>query len=182
MANLKTINLAVSAHGYGAEAAFDYRAQQTGYTVIKPRTGREFLEILQYYSKQGAIENVKIFSHSYPRGIIMTNWSGFYKSPGPEDTPRAAYVKDMALTVERGEIVFSSEVKFMLFGCNITNASFTQDLSLSIKGVVIGAEGGVYPEIINGRETGVFISTHRWIKYCNGTVAVSNLGKRIRAW
>lgn len=182
MVSIKTINLAVSAHGYGSEAAFDYRAQQTGYTVIKPRTGREFLEILQSYSKQGVIENVKIFSHSYPRGIIMTNWSGFYKSPGPEDTPRAAYVKDMALMVERGKIVFSPEVKFMLFGCNTTNASFTLDLSSAIKGVVIGAEGGVYPEIIKGRETGVFISTLRWIKYYKGTVAGSNLGKKIRAW
>lgn len=182
MRNVKIINLAVSAHGYGAEEAFDFRAQQTGYTVVKPSTGDEFLSILQSFSNSGLINDVKIFSHSYPRGIIMSNWSGFYKSPGPQDTPKAAYVKELAQRVSKGEIRFSSNARIVLFGCNTINESFTQALSRAIRGSVIGAEGGVYPEIINGKETGVFITTHRWVKYNNGSVVNSNMGKRLTAW
>lgn len=179
----KTINLAVSAQGYGAEEAFDYRAYKTGFTVIKPFTGDEFLNTLALFSSKGyMIRKVKIFSHAYPRGIIMTNWSGFYNAPGPHDTKHAAYISDLSQAIKTGRIILASDVEFTMFGCNMTNEDFSIKLSEAICGVVIAAEGGVYPEIKDGRETGVFISTNRWVKYYNGQIAASNLGKRWRAW
>lgn len=84
-----SIAVAVSAQGYGDEGAFDYRAEMTGHIIIKPSTGQEFLDMLADLSKsRGPIFLMKVFSHSYTRGIIMTNWSGFYDEPGPEDTKK----------------------------------------------------------------------------------------------
>ncbi|WP_422443633.1 hypothetical protein [Thermoanaerobacterium sp. DL9XJH110] len=175
------IAIAVSAQGYGNEAAFDYRAERTGHIVIKPRDGREFLNLLSELSRsRGLIHIVKIFSHSYPRGIIMTNWSGFYDEPGPHDTNRAAYVGNLAARIQKGEIIFSVDSQILMFGCNLAG-NFSKKLSAATGGTVIASAGGTYPEIRGGLETGVFISTSRWEAYKNGSFAYS-AGKRLRAW
>ena len=177
----REISVSVSAHGYGAEEAFDHRAEMTKNIVIKTKNGQEFLEMLTSLSKnQGTIRMLKIFSHSYPRGIIMTNWSGFYDEPGPHDTKQAAYIKDMATRVENGEIVFSPNCEIRIFGCNI-GGSFSQLLSMATHCTVIGSTGGTYPEIRGNRETGVFISTSEWAVYKNGNYTYS-AGKRLKAW
>nr|PZN03472.1 MAG: hypothetical protein DIU66_07370 [Bacillota bacterium] len=175
------IAVAVSAHGYGDEGAFDYRAHRTGHLVIKPRSGKEFLEMLSDVSRSsGPIELVKIFAHSYPRGIIMTNWSGFYDEPGPEDTPAAAYIKDLEEFIQKGRIKFSPNPRWLLFGCNLAG-NFSEKLSLCIAGTVISPRGDSYPEIAGKAETGVFIAVERWEAYVNGRYAYSP-GKRLRAW
>jgi hypothetical protein len=177
------MNLAVSAQGYGDEITFDFRAGKTGYSVIKPADGIEFLELLAAFSnKNHQILNMKIFSHSYPRGIIMTNWSGFYYSPGPNDTNRAAYLIDLAEFIEKGNISFAPNSQIVMFGCNLANGDFSRKLSEITGGTVIASYAGVSPEIKANKETGVFISAGRWVKYYNGQVAVYDMGKRIRAW
>ncbi|NLU10490.1 MAG: hypothetical protein GXW90_06065 [Tepidanaerobacter acetatoxydans] len=174
------IAVSVSAQGYGNEAAFDYRAEMTGHLIIKPSTGHEFLNMLadlcQY---QKSIYLLKIFSHSYPRGIIMSNWSGFYDEPGPSDTKRAAYLSDLADRIYKGEIRFITDSQILLFGCDL--GSFSQKLSSVTGGIVVGADGGTYPEIWGNRETGVFVTTGNWLVYKNGSLAY-NAGKRYRAW
>jgi hypothetical protein len=173
--------IAVSAQGYGAEAAFDYRAERTGHIVIKPSTGQEFLNILADLSQnRGPISLIKIFSHSYPRGIIMTNWSGFYDEPGPSDTKRAAYVSDLAARIQKGDILFAGGSQILLFGCDLAG-NFSIKLSAATGGTVIASSGGTYPEIAGGRETGIFISTDRWEVYTAGSFSYS-AGKRLRAW
>jgi len=175
------ISIAVSGQGYGDEGAFDYRAEMTGHIVIKPKDGKEFLELLAQLSRTlGPINIIKVFSHSYKRGIILTNWSGFYDEPGPEDTGRAAYVSDLAAKVQSGEIVFAPNPQILLFGCN-QDGNFSEKLSAAIRGTVIASKGGSYPEIRGNRETGVFISTMRWEVYINGAFSHS-AGTRLRAW
>ena len=175
------VSIAVSGQGYGDEGAFDYRAEMTGYIVIKPRDGKEFLNMLAELSRtRGPLNIIKVFSHSYKRGIIMTNWSGFYDERGPEDTDRAAYVSDLATLVQNGEIVFTPNPQILLFGCN-QDGNFSEKLSAAIKGTVIASKGGSYPEIRGNRETGVFISTIRWEVYRNGAFSHS-AGTRLRAW
>ncbi|RKL63374.1 hypothetical protein DXT63_06265 [Thermoanaerobacteraceae bacterium SP2] len=173
--------IAVSAQGYGAEAAFDYRAEMTGHTVIKPSSGQEFLEMLSELCKKGgAIYIIKVFSHSYPRGLIMTNWSGFYDEPGPSDTKRAAYVSDLAARIQKGDILFAGGSQILLFGCDLAG-NFSIKLSAATGGSVIASTGGTYPEIAGGRETGIFISTDRWEVYTAGSFSYS-AGNRLRAW
>ncbi len=177
------VDLAVSAQGYGDEPAFDHRARMTRTVVVKPHNGKELLEILAAFTKtHQSIRHVRIFSHAYPRGMIMTDMSGFYHSPGPNDTPLAAYVADLETAVAEGRIVFARDCTIQLFGCNLTSEGFTLKLSRAVGGAVIAATAGVYPEIVGGRETGVFIAVTRWQKFVNGTLAVPNMGKRWRAW
>jgi len=176
-----TVAIAVSAQGYGAEAAFDYRAEMTRHTVIKPATGQEFLKMLAELSQTvGPISLIKIFSHSYERGIIMTNWSGFYDEPGPSDTKMAAYVSDLAAWIQKGDIRFAGGSQILLFGCNLTG-NFSMKLSAATAGSVIASDGGTYPEIAGGRETGVFITTDLWKVYIAGSYSHS-AGKRLQAW
>lgn len=173
--------VAVSAHGYGDEEAFDYRAHKTGHLVIKPRNGREFLEMISDVSGfSGAINLIKVFAHSYPRGIIMSNWSGFYDEPGPKDTGMAAYISDLAELIKNGKVKFSPNPRWMLFGCNLAGR-FSEKLSLAVSGTVIAPRGDSYPEIAVNRETGVFIAVSRWEVFIKGKYAYS-LGKRLRAW
>lgn len=175
------IALAVSAQGYGAEAAFDHRAEMTGHIIIKPSSGQEFLNMLAGLSQsRGPISLIKVFSHSYPRGIIMTNWSGFYDEPGPEDTKRAAYIADLSVQIQKGNILFASGSHILLFGCDLAG-NFSIKLSAATGGSVIASSGGTYPEIAGGRETGVFITTDQWEVYTAGNYAYS-AGKRLRAW
>lgn len=176
-----TAAIAVSAQGYGAEAAFDYRAEMTRHTVIKPSTGQEFLRMLAELSRTvGPISLIKIFSHSYERGIIMTNWSGFYDEPGPSDTKRAAYASDLAARVQKGDIRFVGGSQILLFGCDLTG-NFSIKLSAATGGSVIASAGGTYPEIYGGRETGVFITTDQWEVYTAGSYSYS-AGTRLQAW
>jgi hypothetical protein len=175
------VAIAVSAQGYGSEGAFDYRAEMTGHIVIKTHDGVQFLNQLSDISGNlGDIQTIKIFSHSYPRGIIMTNWSGFYDEPGPSDTERAAYVKDLADLIKSRSIIFSYNSQILMFGCNLSG-KFSEMLSGATSGTVIASAGGTYPEIVGNRETGVFISTSDWKVYRNGIFAY-NAGKRLRAW
>lgn len=175
------IAIAVSAQGYGSEGAFDHRAEMTGHTIIKPSTGQEFLEMLEQQSKsRGLILTVKIFSHSYPRGIIMSNWSGFYDDPGPDDTKRAAYIKDLSERVQKGNIRFAPDSQIILFGCDLAG-EFAQRLSAASRGTVIASDGGTYPEIWGGQETGVFLTTSDWKVYKNGSYIYS-AGTSYRAW
>lgn len=177
------VDLAVSAQGYGDEPAFDHRAEMTRTVVVKPHNGKELLEILAAFSRtHRAIRHVRIFSHAYPRGVIMTDMSGFYHSQGPNDTARAAYVSDLEKAVAEGRIVFARDCTVSLFGCNLTGEGFTLKLSQAIGGAVIAATAGVYPEIAGGRETGVFIASTRWQKFVRGRLAVPNMGRRYRAW
>ncbi|SHM05053.1 hypothetical protein SAMN05660826_00072 [Caldanaerovirga acetigignens] len=173
--------VAVSAHGYGDEEAFDYRAHKTGHLVIKPKNGKEFLAMLSGVSATfGAISLIKVFAHSYPRGIIMTNWSGFYDEPGPKDTAMAAYVIDLEELIKKGKIKFSPNPRWMLFGCNLAGR-FSEKLSLAVSGTVIAPRGDSFPQIAGNRETGVFISVYRWEVFVKGKYAYS-LGKKLRAW
>lgn len=176
----ENIAISASAQGYGNEAAFDYRAEMTGHLIIKPSTGVELLEMLSNLSTNGAIYLLKIFSHTYARGIIMSNWSGFYDEPGPEDTKRARYISDLSEMISQGKIVFAPNSQILIFGCN-TSGKFSQELSAATGGTVIASAGGTYPEIWGNKETGVFISTGQWIAYKNGLYAYS-VGKRLRAW
>lgn len=178
---MSTSAISVSAQGYGNEAAFDYRAEMTGHIIIKPSTGIELLDMFANIStKVGAISVVKIFSHTYERGIIMSNWSGFYDKPGPEDTKRAKYIADLSEKILQGKIIFAPNPQIIIFGCN-TAGKFSQELSAAIGGTVIASAGGTYPEIWGNKETGVFISTGQWLVYKNGNFAYS-AGKRFRAW
>ncbi|MEW6457701.1 MAG: hypothetical protein AB1441_01335 [Bacillota bacterium] len=177
------VDLAVSAQGYGDEPAFDHRARMTRTVVVKPHNGKELLETFAAFTRtHRTIRHVRIFSHSYPRGVIMTDMSGFYHSRGPNDTPQAAYVADLERAVAEGRIVFAPNCTISLFGCNLTSEGFTLKLSQAVSGTVIAATAGVYPEIAGGRETGVFIAVTRWQKFVKGQLAVPNLGKRYRAW
>lgn len=174
-------NIAVSLQGYGHEGAFDHRAEQTGFTVLKPYTGQEFLNLLTHISKNsGPIQNMKIFGHSYERGLIMTNWSGFYDEPGPDDTKRAAYISDLGARINQGDIKFMTNSQISMFGCNLAGI-FSEKLSATTGGTVIAPAGKSYPEIYGNRETGVFFATSHWSVYKNG-VYVYSLGKRHRAW
>ncbi|HHX22775.1 MAG TPA: hypothetical protein GX723_01940 [Thermoanaerobacterales bacterium] len=175
-----SISVAVSAQGYGDEGAFDHRAEMTGHIIIKPSTGQEFLDMLADLSQhRGPINILKIFSHSYTRGIIMTNWSGFYDERGKEDTERAAYLSDLADRIRKGNIRFTPGSQVLLFGCDL--GAFSQKLSAVTGGTVIGSDGGTYPEIWGNRETGVFLTTDDWLVYRNGNFAYS-AGKRLHAW
>jgi len=175
-----SISVAVSSQGYGDEGAFDYRAEMTGHTIIKPSTGQEFLDMLADLSRNlGPISLMKVFSHSYYRGIIMTNWSGFYDEPGPQDTKRAAYLRDLADRIKKGDIRFTPNSQIILFGCEL--GEFSQKLSAVTGGTVVGSDGGTYPEIWGNRETGVFLSTDDWLVFQNGSLAY-RAGKRYRAW
>ena len=175
-----SVAVSASAQGYGDEGAFDHRAEMTGHIIIKPSTGQEFLDMLADLSQsRGPIYLLKIFSHSYPRGIIMTNWSGFYDERGKEDTKRAAYLSDLADRIQKGDIKFAPDSQILLFGCDL--GSFSQKLSAITGGTVIGSDGGTYPEIWGNRETGVFLTTDDWLVYRNGSFAYS-AGKRLQAW
>ena len=175
------IAVAVSAQGYGSEGAFDHRAEMTHHTIIKPKDGKEFLERLsELTSNISILQTVKIFSHSYRRGIIMTNWSGFYDKPGPDDTKRAAYIQDMSNYIKSKKIIFTNNSQILMFGCNLAG-NFSVWLSSATSGTVVASDGGTYPEIHGNRETGVFISTSDWKVYKNGVFTYS-AGKRLRAW
>lgn len=173
-----SVDLAVSGHGYGDEGAFDHRAARTGYTVLKPTTGKELLHLL---SGRGPIRNLKIFSHSYPRGVILSNWSGFYDAPGPSDNGLAAYLDDLGAEIRAGRIRFTPGAVVALYGCNLANEDYTRRFSAVTGGAVIAARGGVYPQIAGGRETGVFISTDRWQKFTAGHLA-ADLGTHYHGW
>ena len=110
----------------------------------------------------------------------MTNWSGFYDDPGPEDTDQAAYISDMAEWVKRGDIAFAPNAQIILFGCDL-GGSFSLMLSAATGCTVIAADGGSYPQIAGNQETGVFISTSDWKVYTNGSFAYS-AGSIYNAW
>jgi len=175
------IAVSVSAQGYGSEGAFDYRAEMTKHIIIKPSTGKEFLEMLVRLCEiHGTIVTIKIFSHSYPRGIIMKNWSGFYDDPGPDDTEEATYLKNLAEYVERGHIKIDPNCQIILFGCDLAG-EFSRRLSASARCIVIASDGGTYPEIWGNRETGNFLTTSDWKVYTNGSYSYT-AGTSYRAW
>lgn len=173
-----TINLAVSCHGYGDEGAFDHRASRTRYRVLQPTTGKELLALL---AQHGTILNLKIFSHSYPRGVILSNWSGFYHSPGPSDNELAAYLDELGAEIRAGRIRFAFGSVVALYGCNLANEDYARKFSEVTGGTVIASQAGVHPQIAGGRETGFFISGGSWEKFVAGRFA-GRIGKHYRGW
>jgi len=90
--------------------------------------------------------------------------------------------------VKSGEIVFSKDTKFYLFGCSLAEAQFAENLIKITGAEVIAGKGKVSPEIIKiergGKkvkvETGRFIAEKGWYLYKAGKKE-KYLGKIIEA-
>jgi len=175
------VSVAVSCHGYGDEGAFDHRAERTGHIVLRTRNGKEFLSMISNICRtHGPIIVLKVFCHSYPRGLIMTDWSGFYDERGSSDTDDAAYIGDLAGWIQRGDIAFAPGATIILIGCDV-GGSFARQLSAVTRCTVIGPEGSSYPEVWGNRESGIFIATEDWKVYNNGSFSHS-AGSKYHAW
>jgi hypothetical protein len=158
--------------------AFEARAtnleKKNGFTKISNvQNGDMLIDALKTETKSnGPILAIVTFAHSGSPGIFMDNNDGFYTSDRitfdgqkPELAGNnVANVHDLKESVKKGEVQFAGNAIWIFASCYTANTRDTrldfesQNLAsnvaynLGIK--TIGATGSVYPEIVNGKETG----------------------------
>lgn len=123
-------------------------------------------------ANEGSISSVVFFSHSGGAGLYLNNNDGFYTDNGFMVGDNSASVTDLKTAIQGGQIKFDNNAVVVFTGCNTNSSnqlSTGQDpLALSFTkqtGVTTyGSTGNVSPEIVNGKETGRFISDGTFIK------------------
>jgi RHS repeat-associated protein len=163
--------IACTNHTPEDDAAFRGRAarleKEYDYVYVESTNGLEMLSDLAFQTvQQGSIQRIVSFHHS-GSGIYMEEDNGFYKQESANAAhPRKASVIDLGKSVINGDIKFSKDAVWVLGGCstaysqnintgeNDVQQSLAATIAKEIGITTIGADGAVYPEIVNGKESG----------------------------
>jgi hypothetical protein len=157
--------------------AFDARAtklKSAGFEKYNGvNNGDELVQILVDASKIEPISTVITFAHSGAPGIFMdddqgyytANWNDFkgqYKESEVSST--AANVQDVKEAMGRGEIKFTENAVWIFASCYTANKDdarldeparhIAYSTAYRLGVTSIGSTGSVYPEIVDGKETG----------------------------
>jgi hypothetical protein len=126
--------------------------------VFQFRTGQEIRKWLRLASDHGPLTHIDIFSHGFVFGVIGANRldSGLY-----DDRYHRGAGSETALNIVQdvryGEVLLAKKCEISFWGCDSCYLAQTISELLGEDRsdvTVIGAEGGVYPMISKGTETG----------------------------
>lgn len=166
--------LAIAGVGHGSTHysssdvnAFNDRAQRLqkiGFEASQAQNGDQIVnQLKQATASEGSIGSVVIFAHSGGNGIFLDNNEGLYTGTTAQGAPgSAADVSDIKKAVDAGEIKFDKDATFVFGSCSTcsnVSASKGQDpfavsMAKELQVTTYGATGSVYPEKVNGNETG----------------------------
>ena len=143
--------------------AFNIRAKNleksAGFTAYQVKNGDQLVEKLkQGTTKEGSVGAVVIFAHASQDGIYLDKEDGLYTANQWYGGANSANVEEIKRGVDAGEIKFYKNATFVLGGCNCGKPDGTISLAESMVkelGVTVyAADGPVYAEVVNGKETG----------------------------
>ncbi len=145
--------------------SFDARAKKlekiAGFTALQASTGDQIVnQMVAATATEGSISSVVFFSHGFGDGLILNSNQGLYIGGQSYGDNSSANINDIQAKVASGDIKFE-EGAVMVFGaCNACSPqspgykpmaeSVTEKLGIT----TYAADGYVYPEIVNGKETG----------------------------
>ncbi len=144
-------------------SAFNGRAKNlektAGFTASQVRNGDQLVEQLkQGTTKEGSVGAVVVFAHASQDGIYLDKEDGLYTGSQWYGGTNSANVAEIKRGVDAGEIKFDENATFVLGGCNCGKNDGTITLAESMVkelGVTVyAADGPVYAEVVNGKETG----------------------------
>lgn len=145
--------------------AFNARAQnleKIGFEASQAQNGDQIVnQMVQATKSEGSIGGMVIFAHSSGFGIFLDNDEGFYTADRGNSTNASANVNDVKAKVESGEIKFEPGAAIVFGSCRTSNKSqgdgsdpLAVSMTKELRITTYGATGAVYPEIVNGKETG----------------------------
>lgn len=144
--------------------AFKTRAlnleKKAGFSASQVRTGDQLVDQLKQGTKnEGSVGAVVVFAHSSQDGIYLDKDDGLYSANQRYGSGmNSSNVAEIKASVNAGEIKFEENAVIVLGGCNCGKNDGTISLGESMAqelGVTVyAATGNVYPEVVNGKETG----------------------------
>ena len=162
--------------------AFNARAkklEKIGFEASQAQNGDQVVnKMVEATKSEGSIGGMALFAHSSGFGIFLDNNEGFYTAGRGNVTNASANVDDVKVKVESGDIKFEPGAAIVFGSCRTCNnsqgdgsdplaVSMTKELGVT----TYGSTGAVYPEIVNGKETGRLATDGTFIKTeLNGSV------------
>jgi RHS repeat-associated protein len=143
--------------------AFNARAKNlektSSFTASQVRNGKQLVDQLkQGTTSEGSVGAVVIFAHTSQYGVYLDKEDGFYKGSDSYGGSNSSNVSELKRAVNAGEVKFDENAVIVLGGCNCGKGDGTNSLAGSMAqelGVTVyAADGKVYPEVVNGKETG----------------------------
>lgn len=143
--------------------AFDDRAKnlekKAGFTASQVNNGNQVVNKLKEGTKkEGSVGAVVIFAHASQEGVYLDKNDGLYRGNEWHGGTNSANITAIKAAVDRGEIKFDENAVFVMGACNCGKndgkASLAETMAQELGVTVYAATGPVYPEVINGRETG----------------------------
>lgn len=145
--------------------AFNARAQKLekiGFEASQAQNGDQIVsQMVQATKSEGSIGGMVIFAHSSGFGIFLDNNEGFYTAGRGDATNASANVNDVKAKVDAGEIKFAEGAAIVFGSCRTCNNEMSKpsdplavSMTKELQVTTYGATGAVYPEVVNGKETG----------------------------
>ncbi len=143
-------------------SSFQARAQnlvKAGFTASQVRNGDQLVDQLkQGTTSEGSVGAVVIFAHASESGIYLDKEDGFYSGSDWYGGSKSSNVSELKGAVNAGEVKFDENAVIVFGACNCGKDDGTDPLAVSLTkelGVTtVAATGNVYPEVVNGKETG----------------------------
>jgi RHS repeat-associated protein len=143
--------------------AFNDRAKHlektAGFTASQVKNGDQIVNKLKEgTTNEGSVGAVVVFAHSSQEGVYLDREDGLYRGDERHYGPNGANVADIKESVNAGEIKFDENAVVVLGGCNCGkndgSPSLAESMAQELGVTVYAATGNVYPEIVDGKETG----------------------------
>ena len=154
-----------SSSDINAFAARATKLQKSGFTKVSVHNGLMMVDAFKSATKKdGSILSVVSFAHSGAVGIFLDNNEGYYTAGNTNSGANYSNVDAMASAVRSGEVKFDKGACWVFGSCFTANGAdsrlgspseaLAEYSALALNITTVGATGSVYPEIINGKETG----------------------------
>ena len=148
--------------------AFEARAlmlKKNGFENIQVQNGMSIINaLMDATKKEGSILKIVSFAHSGPSGIFLNNNEGFYANPMFYSVNQYANVDMLATEVSKGTVKFESKAIWIFASCSTaygfdnnsddSQSPLAEYAAKTLHITTVGSTGSVYPEVINGKETG----------------------------
>jgi hypothetical protein len=143
--------------------AFDARAKNlektAGFTASQVNNGDQIVDKLKEgTAKEGSVGAVVIFAHTSQDGVFLDKEDGLYRGSDSYGGVNSANVEEIKSGVVAGDIKFEKNAVIVMGGCNCGkdagSGSIAESMAKELGVTVYAATGNVYPEVVNGKETG----------------------------
>ena len=176
--------------------AFNARAlmmQKKGFSKASVHNGQMLLSAFREVTKRdGSILSIITYAHGGAIGIFLDNDEGFYTTNWSMSTGKYADMNMLANEVKKYNVKFEENATWVFASCYAANSedgrlsqsneSIAENAATTLNITTIGSTGPVFPEIVNGKETGRLKTDGTFKKFEPYTVTKTTVVKEIHSF